>query len=194
MVKVQKAVSLQAVLGQSVEQLQEDFQRRPTLESIEFQVNHNRNSILCLTFTHCGTVAHSLCYNSFVTVDLKTGDPVTSEKAFLNPSGLAALVDEALQAEIRQTLADARSDTQTAPEVRDILERELASDDPRLKHSYHAASLNRFIVGDKGVTFFYEYGFLAPGKPFEPTGQFFFDWKTLKPYIKPGGPFARFVR
>lgn len=194
MAKVRKAVSLKAVFGQSVEEFRAEFQTRPTLDGIKFEVNHNRDGILCLTFMHCGTVAHSLCYNSFVTVDLKTGDPVTANRAFVNPSGLAALIDAALQAEIRQTLADARRDVQTAPEVRDILERELGADDPKMKRAYDVAFLDRFIVDDKGVTFFFEYGFLAPGKPFEPAGRFFLDWKTVKPFVKPGGPFARFVR
>jgi hypothetical protein len=194
MVKVQKAVSLQTVLGQSVEQFQEDFQRRPTLESIEFQVNHNRNSILCLTFTHCGTVAHLLCYNRYVTVDLKTGDPIKAETAFVNPTGLAMLIDGALQAEIRQTLEDARRDDNAESYVRDILENELDSSDPTRRHAYEATSLNEFFVEEKGVTFVYHYYFSAPGRYFEPSGQFFFDWKTLKPYITPGGPFARFAR
>lgn len=194
MAKVRKAVSLQGVWGQSAEQFQEEFQQRPTLESIEFQVNHNRDGILCLTFTHCATVAHSLCNNSFVTVDLRTGDPVTAETAFVNPAGLAALIDGALQTEIRQTLEDARRDDKTESYVRDILESELDSNDPKRKHTYEATSLNEFFVEEKGVTFVYHYYFSAPGRHFEPAGHFFFDWKTLKPYIKPGGPFARFVR
>jgi hypothetical protein len=194
MAKVRKAVSFQTILGQSVEQLREDFQQRPTLESIEFQVNHNRDGILCLTFTHCATVAHFLCNNSFVTVDLRTGNRVTAEKAFVNPSGLAALIDAALQDEIRQTLEEARRDDKTESYVRDILESELDSSDPARKHAYEATSLDEFFIGEKGVTFVYHYSFSAPARYFEPSGQFFLDWKTLKPYIKPGGPFARFVR
>lgn len=194
MAKVRKAVSLQGVWGQSAEQLQEEFQQRPTLESIEFQVNHNRDGILCLTFTHCATVAHSLCNNSFVTVDLRTGNRVTAEAAFVNSSGLAALIDAALQDEIRQTLEEARRDDKTESYVRDILESELDSGDPARKHAYEATSLDEFFIGEKGVTFVYHYYFSAPARFFEPAGQFFFDWETLKPYIKPGGPFARFVR
>ncbi len=194
MAKVQKAVSLQAVWGQSAEQLQEEFQQRPTLESIEFQVNHNRNGIFCVAFTHCGTVAHSLCYTRYVTVDLKNGDPVTAGTAFVNPAGLAVLIDGALQTEIRQTLEEARRDDKTESYVRDIFESELDSGDPTRKHAYEATSLNEFFVEEKGVTFVYHYYFSAPARHFEPSGQFFFEWKTLKPYIKPGGPFARFVR
>jgi hypothetical protein len=112
----------------------------------------------------------------------------------VNPSGLAALIDAALQEEIRQTLEEARRDDKTESYVRDILESELDSGDPARKHVYEATSLNEFFIGEKGVTFVYHYYFSAPARFFEPSGQFFFDWKTLKPYIRPGGPFARFVR
>ena len=51
-----------------------------------------------------------------------------------------------------------------------------------------------FPISDEGVTFYYDYGFPHVIQALAPDGQYFFKWAELKPFIKPDGLLARFVR
>jgi hypothetical protein len=60
--------------------------------------------------------------------------------------------------------------------------------------NYTAADLKEFSVNADGVTFYYDYGFPHVIEALQPAGEFKFTWSQLKPFVKPGGLLARFVR
>lgn len=194
MAKVQEAVSLKAVFGQTAEEMRKEFQEEWSLDSIEYQINFNKSDIFSMTYTQCGTGAYPSCGDDYVNVNLKTGGAITPDTAFSNVSGLAKLVDGALRAEIRKTLADAKTDKDIDEEGRSFLESQLNGEDSGVKEPVDAERLKQFIVGEKGITFVYDYGFPHVGKALEPPGRFFFSWQTLTPYLKPDGAFGQFVK
>jgi hypothetical protein len=59
---------------------------------------------------------------------------------------------------------------------------------------FTVANLDRFSVSDKGITFWYDYGFPHIIQALQPEGRFFFSWTELKAFIKPDGLLARFNR
>lgn len=194
MARVQEAVSLKKVFGQTPEEFRKQFQEEWTLDSIEYQLNFNRDEILSITYTQCGTGAYPSCGDEYVNVFLRDGFVITPQKAFDNLPGLAKLADGALRAEIRKALADAKNDKEIGDEGREFLERELNGDESEIKKPYPVEKLKYFIVGEKGITFIYDYGFAHVGEALEPPGRFFFSWEKLKPFIKADGPFGKFVK
>ncbi len=195
MARVQEAVSLKKVFGQTPEEFRKEFQGDNwSLDSIEYQINFNRDEILSLTYTQCGTGAYPSCGDDYVNVFLRDGFVITPQKAFDNLPGLARLADGALRAEIRKALADAKNDKEIGEEGREFLEQQFNGDESEIKKPYPVEKLKSFIVGEKGITFIYDYGFPHVGQALQPPGRFFFSWEKLKPFIKADGPFGKFVK
>ena len=59
---------------------------------------------------------------------------------------------------------------------------------------FTAENFNEFSVSDKGATILYDAGFPHVIQALEPEGRYFFTWTQLKPFIRPDGLLARFVR
>ncbi len=55
-------------------------------------------------------------------------------------------------------------------------------------------NLDGFSISSEGVTFIYDYGYPHVIKAIEPYGEFLLKWQELKPFIRPDGLLARFVR
>ena len=60
--------------------------------------------------------------------------------------------------------------------------------------NFTTADFKEFSVNDKGVTFYYDYGFPHVLEALQPSGEFMLDWRTLKPFIRRDGLLGRFVR
>jgi hypothetical protein len=54
--------------------------------------------------------------------------------------------------------------------------------------------LDGYEIGDKGVTFHYDYEFIHAARALEPDGTFFFTSAQLRPYVKKGGLLTRIAR
>ncbi len=59
---------------------------------------------------------------------------------------------------------------------------------------YNLSNLDNFSISGRGVTFHYDYGFNFASLSFQPAGNFFFTYLQLKPFIKPDGLLAKFIR
>ena len=55
-------------------------------------------------------------------------------------------------------------------------------------------NLDKFSVSDKGITFWYDYGFPHVILALQPEGRYFFSWAELKPFIRRASLLARFNR
>lgn len=60
--------------------------------------------------------------------------------------------------------------------------------------TFTAQELENFSVGDKGITFKYDYEFPHVALALQPDGAYFYSWAELKPFIKRGGLIERFIR
>jgi hypothetical protein len=187
--KVQKAISLKRVFGQSIEELRKEFQTESSwLSEIYYKVNHNRNFLLDITFTKSGVGAYPSAFDERVVVDLKTGNVLKVSDLFKRESmgALAALVNKLMQEEIRQKEAEIKR-TQSSEDVEFLLS--------QLKQNrFQTKDLNQFSVSDRGITFFYDYGFPHVIKALEPSGQFFFTYDQLKPFIRSEGALSLVMR
>jgi hypothetical protein len=153
------------------------------LYEASYKVNYNKNGILDITLSVSGSGAYPDEYDRTVVVDLKTGNRVRPADVFVNLTGLAAKCRRIQQTEIRKSLAGAKKNDPDAA-------------DPSLfaETKFTTENLNEFTVSDRGVTFIYDYGFPHVIKALQPEGRYFIPWSEMKPFIKPGGLLARFVR
>lgn len=181
--RIETSISYQKVLNLKLNDELRDYQ---WLEDADYEVGYNKNGILSLSLFMEGSAAYPSSTTKYVVVDLKTGSRATPAAAFTNTAGLLALVKKAKQKEIAQAIIDIKKDKENNEEHPE----ELFND----SYKYSPVKLDEFSVSDKGVTFHYDYGFPHVIQALQPSGEFFFTWTQLRPYIKPGGLLSRFKR
>jgi hypothetical protein len=164
--------------------LKEELRDMEWLEEAGYEVNYNKKGVLVVTLSMEGSGAYPSSSSRTVVVDLKTGDQVRTTELFSNLAGLAALCRKAQKAEIAQAIVDIKKDY---PEEEDLTS--LFAD-----AKFTIKDLEEFSIDDNGVTFLYDYGFPHVALALQPDGRYFFDWKQLKPFLKPGSLLQRLVR
>ena len=115
----------------------------------------------------------------------KTGKQLRPADVFTNLGGLAAKVKKAQQAEMKNATEEYKKD----PDAADFDASEYFRE-----ADFTVKNLNEFTVGDRGVTFIYDYGFPHVALALQPEGRFFYSWAELKPFVRRDGLFGRFVR
>ena len=108
--QVQVAISLKQVLGQSLEEMRQEYVENQWLTEVEYAVNYNRNNILDLTYAVSGVGAYPSGFEKWVSVDLKTGKRLRVKDLF-KAEGLGAIaqtIDQKMQQNIRQKIAEVR--------------------------------------------------------------------------------------
>jgi hypothetical protein len=180
--KITTAISPDTVLGLNVKEEISDIQ---WLEETDFETLFNKDGVLSMKLWMTGTGAYPDSLTRYVIIDLKTGNRINIANTFTNLSGLASTIKKAQKVEVDTAIKEIKSD----PENKDADPEQLFENT-----DFKAADLKEFSVSDKGVTFYYDYGFPHVIQALEPAGEFPLTWAELKPFIKPGGLLARFVR
>lgn len=166
-----------------------DYRDDAWLTEFTYQVNFNGNYIFDITFVQSGVGAYPETHSRHFIIDLKRGEILTASDVFdlERMNTLAALVDQKLQAELRQieeSIKAAGLDVEGARSLHETL----------AGMKFEVRNLDDFSVGKNGVTFLYDAGLPHAIKAFEPVGQYFIAYSEIKPYIRPDGLLGQFVR
>lgn len=180
--KIEDAISYEKVANINVK---DEMGVNQWLEIASYKVDYNKNGILEITLSAEGLAAYPSSFDASVVVDLKTGNRAQAAYVFTNLEGLAAKCRKAQQTEIKKANADYKKDPETADYDASIYFNEA---------KFTVKELDDFAVSDKGVTFIYDYGFAHVVEALQPAGRYFFTWAEMKPFVKSGGLFGRFVR
>jgi hypothetical protein len=155
------------------------------LDSCDFKVNYNKNNILDVELFMEGSGAYPSTTNKYLVVNSKTGTRVKPADVFIKQDELAAMIKKAQKAEMKKAQADYKKD----PDSADFDASEYFNN-----ADFKADNLWAFTVGDKGITFRYNYEFPHVALALQPVGDYFYSWSQLKPYIKTDGLFATFSK
>ena len=131
-----------------------------------------------------GMGAYPSTSTKYVVVDLKTGNRIIAQDVFTKLSGLVAMNKKAQQAEIKKAIIDIKKENPDEENPASLFK----------SKDFQTENLNDFSVSDKGVTFLYNYDFPHVILALQPEGKYFFTWSQIKPYVKSGGAFGKFVR
>ena len=175
--------------------LQENLTDSDWLYELSYKVNYNKKGVLDIALTQEGSAAYPDQSTKELVIDLKTGEQVKFTDAFRTDAlaAFAEMVDKKLSAEKTaqiQRIDKGEFDDGGKPdkEANDALKEQLND------LSFTAETFADYSVNDRGVTIVYDAGFPHVIQAAQPDGQYFFTWAELKPFIKPGGLLARFVR
>lgn len=180
--RIETLISHSTVLGLD---LKEELNEIQWLEEADFEVLYNKNGLLAIELRMNGTGAYPSGSERTVVVDTRKGTRLAPSAVFRDLRGLSALTDNALQKEIAAAIKAIASDpANEEPDPRQLFEGK----------RFTIKDLDGFAVDETAVTFTYQYGFPHVIKALEPEGVFSFTWRELRPFIRPDGPLARFLR
>jgi hypothetical protein len=184
--RVRSLLGFKNIFDYSLQEYREDA----WLSEFSYIVNYNRNFLFDITFTQSGMAAYPDEQSKHFLINLKDGRIIKATDAFLEDKfgALASLVDQKLQAEIKQIQARAKqhsdlevSDSQSIIEGLEQLR-------------FGTENLDDFSVSNKGITFLYDAGLPHVVRAFEPEGRYFFSYSELTAYLNRSGPLGQFVR
>ncbi len=180
--KIETSISFEKNL---IFSLREEMGEYQWLEEADFSVGYNKKGVLSVGLSVTGTAAHPTWLYKNVVVDLKTGNKISPIDVFTNLNGLIAKIKTIQKEEIKEGIEEIKKDLDYSNENTDEL----------FKYTdFIALNLEGFSIDDKGVTFYYDYGFPYIIRALQPSGNYVFSWKEIKPFIKSGRLFAQFVR
>jgi len=167
-----------------------EYREDTWLSEFSYEVNHNRDHLLDITFRQEGSGAYPDSQTKHFLINLKDGKVVKAADAFRSKkfAELADAINDKLQAELKKI--DEENETPNSESPEDKAMRREAYE--ALK--FEVANLDEFEVSSKGVTFLYDAGFPHVIQALEPDGRYFFSYSELKAFIKPDGPLGQFVR
>ena len=180
--KIENALSYQRILDLNI---QDEIRETQWLEEASYDVKYNKNGVLAVDLTIEGSAAYPDGSTKSVVVDTSTGARVTPQMSFTDLTGLAAMVKKKQKKEIAKAIDDIKND----PEAGETDPAELFSN-----ANFTTKNLDWFSISDQGVTFRYDYGFPHVIQALQPAGEYFFDWKQLRPFIKRGSLLSRIAR
>lgn len=159
------------------------------LTEFTFDVNHNADYLLDITFMQSGMAAYPDEQSKHFLIDIRNGKKIVAKDAFqvAKLEILAALVDKRLQDEI-ESLKKANAGSSDIDPVQ-----KASINDAYSVLKVEIKDLDDFSVSRKGITFLYDAGFPHVIKALEPHGRYLFTFAELIPYIKADGPLGQFV-
>jgi hypothetical protein len=163
------------------------------LTGIDYEVPYNRNGLLSLAYKIEGLGPYPDHMEAYVLLDLKTGRRLTAKDLFRAGllQDLAAKVDRMRASAVEKAVKEHRvllkEWEMTEEDLEVIME-------PAKQSRFGVENLDRFRLGDKGITFVYDFDFPHVSEALEPVGEYFVSYKELRPFVKPEGPLARVVR
>lgn len=171
---------IQAILDPSAvfSTSQQEWQADNWLDTVSYHIDYNDNNILAVTFQLAGSGAYPDVAIKHLVINLKAGTLLGAQDIF-QAAMLQALADEvnkALQAAIAEKAAEEQEDIEMD------------------EYTFQVKHLDNFSVNQKGVTFFYDFGFPHAMKALEPKDDYSFSYQELKTYIQPNGLLGIFIQ
>ncbi len=179
---VSAKISEQISYWKNFETTLDEIKAESVITELSYKINYNKNFILDITLTQESQQAYPWTEKRFIVLDLRTGKRVKVRDLF-EPKSVGT-VEKMIRSAMKRELEKAGFEPETAFAFKSKVKLE----------TVELADLEGFSVGDKGITFLFDYDFNFASLADEPAGRYFFGWKRLKPHLKKTGLFSRFTK
>jgi hypothetical protein len=180
LMKMNTVISVDSVCGESIGAIQLNYKECScgTVGS-SYSINYNKNYILSLSIALETMGAYPDGYLESYNFNIKTGERLFIEslikKDSLDP--LLRNLNAELTKRIEEAKAIADEDAEKSGDTESI-------NDLFTKTEFSKEDLKNFIITDKGITFYFEFGFPHAVQALEPPGDFSIPKEELKPYLE----------
>lgn len=150
------------------------------ITGIDYQVNHNANSLLDITTSIETMGAYPDQFKEYLVYDVRSGARVHPADVFSSFNPIRLLIQKQVKARIAEAKA---ADPGSVEDLNLMLGENPGSVDDDTLESFTITK-----TGAKtGLTFHYLFGFVHAGKALEPNGDVFLSWAELKPFLRSDG-------
>ncbi|MBP6986072.1 MAG: hypothetical protein KBB83_05715 [Alphaproteobacteria bacterium] len=183
--KINKHLSLESLYGSSLDAIKEEFLRcEGTIRTIGYEVIRLDNTILSINLFMETEAAYPDQSNAYRSINLKTGDIVRPEDVFPQ----AKLDDLVRLIKLKKAKIEKNDERRLGSEELEDFQ-SIVGNAP----SYTIEDLKNFVITEKGVRFFYNYGACHATRALEPADSFEFTFDELEPYIKADGLLGKYA-
>ncbi|MBX9720657.1 MAG: hypothetical protein K2X81_04630, partial [Candidatus Obscuribacterales bacterium] len=157
------------------------------LDGVDYQIHYNKKHLLSLEMIENGCGAYPSGFSKYTVINTSTGKILSAKDVFLESSlkTLKEMIHKKLQANGNEQLKESGVDD---PGYRNQLKQDIAES---LKTN--PIELSAYEISEQGITFKFDWGFPHVILAFEPSGDCFFSFSELKPYIRRDGPLSCFL-
>jgi hypothetical protein len=180
--KMNQAISIDTVCGESIDAIQKNYSECScgTVGS-GYSVNYNKRDILSLSISVETMGAYPDGYLRSYNFSVKTGEGISIDH-LIKKDSLSSLIMR-LNAELTKRVEESKAMAEEDAEKSDDNE---SLDDLFSRTEFSKDDLKSFIITDKGITFYFDFGFPHAFQALEPAGDFFISNEELKPYLNAG--------
>ncbi len=179
--RINADVKNRSLADETLARVTADFESNGSgITGIDYQVNHNANSLLDITTSIETMGAYPDQFNEHLVYDLRSGARVHPADVFSSFNPIRLLI----QKQVKARIAAAKADDPGSVEDLNLM----LGDNPGSVNDDTLESFTITKTGAKtGLTFHYLFGFVHAGKALEPNGDVFLSWAELKPFLRPDG-------
>lgn len=184
--RINKHLSLESLYGTSLDAIKEEFQRcEGTIRTIGYEVIRLDNTILSINLFMETEAVYPDQSNTYRSINLKTGDIVRPEDVFAQDK----INDLVRFINLKKSKIEKNDERRLSSEELEDFQ-SIVGNAP----SYTIEDLENFVISEKGVRFFYNYGACHAARALEPADSFELTFDELEPYIKADGLLGRYAR
>ncbi len=165
--------------------LNENLSDYTWLEGFDYNVTYNKNYLLAIELSMEGSGAYPDGSTKRLLFDLRDGKRIYTRDVFQDIPGLLLKIDKEQKAEIARQMAEVKKDSgaKNAAELQRMIK----------EHSYSASKFEEFSVSDAGVVFYYDFGFPHAVVALQPSGTYFFSWRSMRGHVKRDSLLGKFI-
>ncbi len=162
------------------------------LDNFDYDVKYNDHNLVSIELDAEGSAAYPSSWSKRVNVDTRTGEILLIDDLFPadKQAELLKLINEKMIANEKAAIAEDPEVKEALDDQRGSYGDEIQPQAGKLKFS----DIKDFYVTKDGVTFVYEYGFPHVILALEPSGEYTFSYKEIKPFVTPGSLLENIVR
>jgi hypothetical protein len=177
----------------------EDFIESDTwLEDLDYTIKFLKAPFLNIEFTMAGTAAYPTFSSKNIVVNYETGERIFAKDIFKEASleRLVSIINEFVAVDLRKAFIQGKYIDEIPLELEvdsDEEYEELPLENRIYVNNFTVEDLDNFSLEEYGINFDFNFGFPRALKPLEPEGKYYFDFSSLKQFIKEGSLLEKFI-
>lgn len=194
--KINSILSYEKVFDVS---LSESIEGDTWLNDLDYEINFVQKPFLNLTLYMEGIGAYPWTTSQTIIVNFETGEQIKVVDFFREDSleRLASIINEFVQLDLRQANLQEKYIGEISIEE-NLDSNEEENIDWLLERFGHTKvtveDLDNFSIDKYGITFIYDFGFPHVIKALEPEGRYYFEYSSLKQFIKKNSVIEKFIQ
>ena len=178
----------------------EDFIESDTwLEDLDYSIKFLKKPFLNIEFTMAGTAAYPTFSSQNIVVNYETGERIFAKDIFEERSleRLVSVINEFIEVDLRKSSIQEKYIDEIPLELEVELneyDEDISTESRFYSNKFTVENLDDFSLEEYGITFNFNFGFIHAIKALEPEGKYYFDFSSLKQFIKKGSVLEKFIK